>query len=408
MEKQRFIYSPLPSHFHRHQSVDHQVVPAQVGDTNFFSGLSIAPAKLIDEVNAGITRRAVATDGFLDFYMHVPGGAVNVSGGSLGGQLIQSLPIPLPDQEFVRSVIARLDAVIDLDFRVVDNSAAADIDLFYDSSINLGGPGTTLGLATSTGRDWELFVNYPPVQNDEAYRRYVFLHEFGHALGLEHSFDASDGDVAKGITDPWSSNYPEETVMAYRSPLFGVWPDFFTANDLNALAAIWAPEQQQLSSLGEIREGSDFSEAFLGGLGDDMIRSNGGDDKLMGGWGVDALFAGDGNDWINGNQGDDDLWGQSGDDVIHGGLGNDRLNGGVGDDVLSGDGGADLFVVSKGFDLVTDFDFDSGDRVFVAPQSEFDIRNLGIDLEVVTDFGSLILQNVDASMISLPSLIQNI
>ena len=371
----------MSSYFHQHQSLGHQVVPAQAADPSVLSGLSIAPAQLIDELSAGITRRAVAIDGFLDFYMQSAGGVVSVSGGSLGGQVIQSVPIPLVDQEFVRSVIARLDAVIDLDFRVVDRAAAADIDLFYDTGIDLGDQEITLGLAVSSGRDWELFVNYPPLQNDEAYRRYVFLHELGHALGLEHAFDSSDGDVSQGITDPWSSNYPEETVMAYRSPLSGRWPDFFTANDLNALAAIWGPEQQPLSSLGEVREGADDSEAFLGSLGDD---------------------------WINGDQGDDRLDGQLGDDLIHGGLGNDWLNGGSGNDWLSGGVGADAFVLSEGFDVVTDFDFFSGDRVLVASGSEFRIRQVGADLQVYADFGSLTLQNVDGSMIALSSLVQQI
>ena len=48
-------------------------------------------------------------------------------------------------------------------------------------------------------------MNYPEVEFDEAYRRYVLIHEFGHSLGLEHPFEAGDGDVLNGITDPWQA-----------------------------------------------------------------------------------------------------------------------------------------------------------------------------------------------------------
>ena len=58
--------------------------------------------------------------------------------------------------------------------------------------------------------------------------------------------------------------------------------------------------------------------------------------------------------------------------------------------------------------MVTDFDFFSGDRVLVAAGSEFRIRQVGADLQVSADFGSLTLQNVDGSMIALSSLVQKI
>ena len=70
----------------------------------------------------------------------------------------------------------------------------------------------------------------------------MLIHEFGHALGLEHPFEDGDGDTVNGITDPWSSVFPEDTVMAYRVPQSGSWPEFFTDNDLNALLQIWGVE----------------------------------------------------------------------------------------------------------------------------------------------------------------------
>ena len=59
--------------------------------------------------------------------------------------------------------------------------------------------------------------------------------------------EANDGDdVFKGNIDPWSSAYPEQTVMAYRSPGHGFRPDFFSDNDLNALVEVWGAERQFL------------------------------------------------------------------------------------------------------------------------------------------------------------------
>jgi len=61
--------------------------------------------------------------------------------------------------------------------------------------------------------------------------------------------------------------------MAYRRPLNGEWPDFFSTSDLNALIEIWLTGDR----------GNDF---LWGGLGANRIRLSEGNDVV---WGFSAL-----------------------------------------------------------------------------------------------------------------------
>ena len=90
----------------------------------------------------------------------------------------------------------------------------------------------------------------------------------------------------------------------------------------------------------------------------------GGDDLLIGGFGVDVLNGGTGNDTINGRGGNDLLFGQSGDDTISGGAGDDFIRGDEGDDTISGQAGNDRLVGSEGDDFI--FGNDGLDFVFGA------------------------------------------
>jgi serralysin len=124
---------------------------------------------------------------------------------------------------------------------------------------------------------------------------------------------------------------------------------------------------------------SDSNERLLGNNGDDIIGGGGGNDIIYGGKGNDQLDGNDGNDVVRGDSGNDLIFGGPGNDILRGGQGDDNLDGNdgndflVGDrgiDVLTGGAGADTFVLKSneelgvnGADVITDFNFDDGDRI---------------------------------------------
>ena len=363
-------------------------------------GLSIAPAELLDNGSVGVTRRSTATDGVLDYYLHTPGGAVTVSGGGFGQQEIQSISIPGSDQDYFNAMVRRLDSIIDLDFIRVDNPISADVELYYDTEIDLGGGGITLGLATTSGQaGWELYLNYPALDDDEPYRRYALIHEFGHSLGLEHPFEPRDGDLFNGSTDPWSSAYPEDTVMAYRSPRNESWPEFFSDNDLNALIEVWGAEARYLSENDDVVVGNDYRDVLLGDGGNDELRGLRKSDLLNGGLGDDRLLGGPGSDQI---------FGGSGSDVIHGGWGHDEIRPGSGDDRVRGGYGSDLFVIGSGDDVIEDFRVADHDKIGIRDFMDYSLAQIDNNLRISTGIGNTILYGVDQSSFDAATLIVDV
>ena len=374
-----------------------------IGESSVEAGLALStdpvPTQvLISNSAAEFSQQLVAADGVMDLYLHSSGGAVQVSGGGFGSQTIQSVPITGQDQDYIRSIVNRLDSIIDLDFSFVGEASQADTAFYYDQDIDVGGSGTgqTLGLAVTGSVGWELFVNYPEVANNWDYRQYVNVHEWGHSLGLEHPFEAGDGDTYDSNTDPWSSAYPEQTVMAYRSPQSGDWPDFFTTSDLNALIEIWGAEAQFLSMEADELWGQGYRESIYSARGDDLINAAAGNDLVR---------AGKGNDFVNGNQGNDEIWGDLGDDSLRGGKDNDWLFGGIGNDALWGDRGADRFRISKGDDTIWDFSFAAGDRLELKAELGYQLTQSGADLLFSTSLGSARLINNNLSDFSVDAVV---
>ena len=206
---------------------------------------------LIDPDFASITEQILNEDQVLDIYLHDSEGAAFVSGGFFGPQIIETLAWDNNDIDFAESFIEDLDSRLDIDFNLTDDIFNSDIDIYLDKNIELGDGKQTLGLALSNhteehGFFWEIFLDKDDFASQNHFR-YGLIHEIAHTLGMEHPFSDNDGDLLNDNDDAWTSTYPEETIMSYRPPLSGTWPNSLTDNDWNALESHWG-KQMNLSA----------------------------------------------------------------------------------------------------------------------------------------------------------------
>jgi serralysin len=268
---------------------------------NSASKAGIVPAnELISPLFEAFSRRLAESDGTLSFYLHRPAGPVAIRGGDYGPQTIQTLAMDDSLVAFMQQSLTALDPMLAVDFTFVDQPEAADIRLYLDSTIELGDGGNTLGIALinedSQRPFWELIFNTPALASNPLYMRYAMLHETGHALGMEHPFDQSDGDVYKS-QDSSRSASADQTLMAYAEPRNGIWPTAYTSSDHSALQAIWG--QEETSSSNQLI-GGDGPDMITGGDLNDDIFGYGGADQLKGGLGSNSFTSpSDGaRDWL--------------------------------------------------------------------------------------------------------------
>ena len=204
------------------------------------------PNVLISPIFSQDSLSVAGTSHTFDVYIHNAYGPVSVASGTFNSQTINALKPSASLLNHAKAQFDRISAQVNINFNLVDNPVESDISIYLDSEINLGNDSiSTLGITIInfdplSKRTWfEIFLNGPVIkQIGNNIESYVFNHELLHALGLEHTFDDSDGDFYLS-TDPLLSATPDQTVMSYIPPVNSLYPNDITLSDYHALIQIW-------------------------------------------------------------------------------------------------------------------------------------------------------------------------
>lgn len=197
-----------------------------------------------------------------------------------------------------------------------------------------------------------------------------------------------------------------------------------TTNTPNVVSPATYGDYADILGLGDANDsvlGMGGNDSIAGNVGADTLFGNAGNDSLSGGVDRDVLYGGRENDLLLGNDDDDILFGNldsdtliggngadflyggKADDVLFGGDGIDFMSGDLGNDTLTGDAGADVFnaSINGGQDVITDFDFVTGDRIGMNGQTYTATTGSGgFALLTLSGGGSILLSGHTLSEVS--------
>lgn len=125
---------------------------------------------------------------------------------------------------FIKDLISFTDSLVDFKFKIVKKIKKAEIT-FSEQDVVYDNP-NYMGFALQNTNRWDLIIK----KDAGIYKHWAYTHELGHALGLEHPFDAYDGDV-------WNNTTTDDTIMSYRYLLSSSW--FFRQADIDTITGIW-------------------------------------------------------------------------------------------------------------------------------------------------------------------------
>ncbi|ORE96530.1 hypothetical protein ATO13_06690 [Stappia sp. 22II-S9-Z10] len=296
------------------------------------------------------------------------------------------------EQAQVMSALATYSTFANVTFSITDDATEAEFKLTKSASefgslgfMNLPDPdlGDDQGLAWfNTFFDWG--GSGSGLLDPGAYTFTIFLHEFGHGLGLDHPFDATGLSTQIPAIDPNGDGLDQGvyTVMTYNDG----WPEN-PAGEPDSAAYGWnlTPSPIDIAVLQEMYGANTTTGAGRNtytlpgsdepGTGYAAIWDTGGLDMIVHSGSraatidlrMASLKAAEGGggfiSYVDGVHGGftiangvtiENAIGGSGDDTLIGNTADNRLNGGAGSDAMAGGQGDDIYIVDRVGDTVSE------------------------------------------------------